>query len=153
MRATAPVIAPVAAARRFGYSVAVVVDTVLLYMINVAPGWQTVPFLTEETWQVLPMVNLSLAAGAVANLVYMICDPRWLRSLGDLVTTAISLIALVGILRVFPFAFGDPSVDWALVARSVLVVSVAGTAVAVVVHLVSFVRRAAGGRYRSDPHR
>ncbi|MBG0825186.1 hypothetical protein HS048_31330 [Planomonospora sp. ID91781] len=37
-------IVPVAAARRFGYSVAVIVDTVLLYMINVAPGWQAVPF-------------------------------------------------------------------------------------------------------------
>ncbi|WP_449063303.1 hypothetical protein [Planomonospora algeriensis] len=149
MRATAPVIVPVAAARRFGYSAAVVVDTVLLYMINVAPGWQAVPFLTEETWQVLPLVNLSVAAGAVVNLVYMVCDPKWLRFLGELVTTAISLVALVGILRVFPFAFGDPSADWSLVARTVLIVSIAGTAAAVVVHLVAFVRRVVGGQ---GPH-
>ncbi|MFC4060591.1 hypothetical protein ACFOWE_19995 [Planomonospora corallina] len=144
MRATAPVRGAAVAARRFGYGVAAIVDTVLLHLINKEPGWQAVPFLTEETWQVLPLVNLSLAAGAVANLVYMIHDPEWLRSLGELVTTVISLAALVRILRVFPFAFGDPAADWALVAHWVLVFSIVGTAVAVVVNLVNLVRRAAG---------
>ena len=41
--------------------VAMTVNLVLLFLVNVAPGWQAVPFLTETT-DVLLLVNLSMAA-------------------------------------------------------------------------------------------
>ena len=39
------------------------------------------PFLTSDTAQVLMLVNLCLAAGIAANLVYLAYDPPWLKSL------------------------------------------------------------------------
>ncbi|MFB4294700.1 hypothetical protein ACBI99_44200 [Nonomuraea sp. ATR24] len=132
-----------AVARRTGYSIAAVVDGALLYAINAHPGWRSAPFLTSDTLRVLPLVNLSLIAALIANVVFLGRDPHWMRATGDLATTLISLPALVQILRVFPFAFDDPTVDWALLVRTVVIVAIALTAIAAVVHLVNLLRHAA----------
>ena len=67
--------------RRAGYVAAVVVNAALLFVLNVQPGWQALPFLTSATDHVLGLVNLSLAAGLAANLVYLAHDPPWVKSL------------------------------------------------------------------------
>ncbi|GAA3950487.1 hypothetical protein [Actinoplanes auranticolor] len=126
---------PSRAARSFGYTVAAVLNTVLLYLVNVRPGWRAVPFLTEDTTRVLVVLNLSLAAGIVANLLYVLYDPpRW-KALGDLVTNSISLVVLFRVWAVFPFAFDGH--EWTLIARTVLVFAIAGTGIAMLVQAVS----------------
>ncbi len=72
-------------------ALAIVFSTALLVILNGSPGWQALPFLTSDTTQVLGLVNLCLAAGIAANLVYLAYDPPWLKSLGDLATTGIGL--------------------------------------------------------------
>ena len=134
---------PGAAARRFGYLVAALVDGALLYAANVWPGWGAVPFLTSETRLVLGLVNASILVSAAANLVYLVNDPRWLKALGDVATTGVGIAALVRIRTVFPFAFTNTSVDWNLVAKVLLVVGIVGSAIAIVVALVTFVRSVA----------
>ncbi len=136
---------PGRASRRFGYAVAVVVNAAMLYAVNRWPGWQQVPFLTGETRKVIDLVNASIIVSLVANVVYLVRDPRWLKALGDLVTTSVGLVVLVRIWRVFPFDFGDGSIDWDLVARVLLAVGIFGSAVAIIVAIVSFVRAALAG--------
>jgi hypothetical protein len=131
---------PAVASRRVSYAVSAVVNTALLCAVNVWPGWQAVPFLTAETPQVLPLVNAAILVGVAANLVYVLYDPRWLRSLGDVVTTAVGLVALVGIWRVFPMDFGAASFDWGLVARVVLAVAIVGSVIAILVAVATLVR-------------
>ena len=120
---------PSPATRRAGYVIAVVVNAVLLYLVNVRPGWQAVPFLTADMSLVLPVVNLSLIAGVVANLTFLVNDARWWKSLGDLITTGISLAVLARLWQVYPFAFSD-SFDWSLFVRVLLIVAMVGTGVA-----------------------
>ena len=84
--------------------VAMTVNLVLLFLVNVGPGWQAVPFLTETT-DVLLLVNLSMAAAVAANAVYSVFDPPWVRALGDAVTTSVGLASLVRIWQVFLFDF------------------------------------------------
>ena len=134
---------PAVSARRFGYSIGIAVNVLLLYLVNRSPGWQVLPFLTDDMAQVIGLVNASLAAGVVANAVYVIADPRWLRALGDLVTTSIGLAALIRLWTVWPFDFGTTSVDWELVTRVVLGLGIAGSAIAIVVSLVSLLRGSA----------
>jgi hypothetical protein len=126
-----------AGARRAGYCLAIGFSTLLLVILNGWPGWQAIPFLTSDTGQVLWLVNLSLAAGIVANVVYLACDPPWVRSLGDLVTTGIGLAAAIRIWQVFPF---DLSSGWSAAVRVLLVVAIAGSCIALVVQGVSFAR-------------
>jgi hypothetical protein len=130
---------PSAAGRRFGYAIGAAVNGVLLYLTNAEPGWRSVPFLTEDFTRVLALVNLSLVAGLVANLLYVLYDRRWFRDLGGIVTTGAGLAATIQLLRVFPFVFTDTSVDWDTVVRWLLVLGIAGTVIALVVQVVTLV--------------
>jgi hypothetical protein len=49
MTLTEPTRRPSVATRRVGYVVAAVGEATLLYLVNVWPGWQAVPFLTADT--------------------------------------------------------------------------------------------------------
>jgi|SRR5512133_1658521 hypothetical protein len=131
---------PVVAARRAGYGVAVLVNAAILYAVNVWPGWQALPFLTDDVSLVLGLVNASILVNVVANLVYVVADPRWLKALGDVLTTGVGLAALLQIWRVFPFDFSGSSFDWALVVRIAVGVAIGGSAIAIVVALVTFVK-------------
>ena len=131
---------PAVGARRFGYSVGITVNLLLLYLVNRSPGWQVVPFLTDDMAQVIGLVNASLLAGVVANALYVVADPRWLRALGEAVTTSIGLAAMLRLWTVWPFDFGTTSVDWEQVTRVVLAFGIGGSAIAILVSLVSLVR-------------
>src|SRR5688500_5671485 len=135
---------PSPAARRFGYTVAALVNAAMLHAINVWPGWDALPFLTADTTLVLPAVNTTLAAGLAANLLYLAYDPRWFRSFGDLVTTGIGLVATLRIWAVFPFDFVGASLDWALVVRVLLVLGIVGSVIGMAVALVTLVRTVGG---------
>lgn len=119
--------------------------------LNGQPGWQALPFLTSDAGQVLGLVNLSLAAGLAVNVIYLACDPPWLKSLGDLVTAGIGLVVAVRIWQVFPFAFHGSAAWWSAAVRGLLAVAIAGSAISVVVQAASLTRRLAshtphGGR-------
>ncbi|MGB8382099.1 MAG: hypothetical protein WCG47_12825 [Dermatophilaceae bacterium] len=129
-----------ATSRRVGYLVAIVINTVLLYLINRSPGWEAVSFLSDDTPRVLGLVNASIVAGIVANCVYTLWDPRWLRALGDIVTVSIGLAALVALWNVFPVDFGSASDPWELVARWVIGVGIAGSSIGIIVALVQLGR-------------
>ena len=126
--------------RRAGYVVGAVVNAAMLYAVNRWPGWETVGFLTDRTPEVLGLVNASMLVSLVANLTYVAHDgPRW-RATGDLVVTAVGAAALLRIWRVFPFDFGDSSVDWALVVHVLLAVGIVGSGIALVVAFARLVR-------------
>ncbi|PVU82620.1 hypothetical protein DDP54_05960 [Cellulomonas sp. WB94] len=131
-----------APARKFGYLVGAVVNAVLLYLANVRPGWRELPFLTERMSDVLPLINLSLLVSVAANVLYLVFDPVWFRSLGQIAVAATGLVAALRTLQVFPFDFSPYEFDWATVARVVLVVAVVGSAISIVVELVRLVAHA-----------
>ncbi|MEU4689912.1 hypothetical protein [Actinoplanes sp. NPDC023714] len=127
---------PPVAARRTGYGVAAALAVVMLYLINGAPGWDAVPFLTADTAGVIPLVNLSLIVGLVVDLTELVADPPWLVALGGILSTAAGLPALIALWRVFPFDFGTAAFDWALLTRVVLVVGVAGSVIGLIAQSV-----------------
>jgi cobalamin synthase len=112
-----------------------------LVVLNGSPGWQAIPFLTSDADQVLWLVNLSLAAGIAANVIYLAYDPPWVRSLGDLATTGIGLAAAIRIWQVFPFALSS---GWSTAVRVLLVIAIAGSCIALVVQIASLARRFTG---------
>ena len=133
-RATA---GPWSGARRFGHVVGILVNLLLLYLVNVRPGWSVLPFLTADTTAVLGLVNASLWVSVVAEAVYVVQDRGRVRALGDLATTAVGLAALARIWAVFPV---DLSPGWVVVARVFLVVGIVGS----VIGVASALRRLVG---------
>jgi hypothetical protein len=130
---------------RVGYVVAVLVNAILLYLVNVAPGWEAVPFLTPQMTELLPLLDLALIVGAVSNLVYVVWDPPRLRALGDLVGAVVALVLGLRTYQVFPFDFSTLSYDLTTLARIVVVLGIVGAAAAILGALVALVR---GGRGR-----
>lgn len=126
--------------RRLGYAIAIVVNALLLYAVNVWPGWQAVPFLTAETREVVDLVNLSLIAGMITNGVYIFVDRPILKALGDIITLGIGLAVLLAFWQVFPFDFDNSTFDWTLLIRIVLGLAMFGTAVGIVVQVVVLFR-------------
>jgi hypothetical protein len=148
---------PSVATRRSGYVIAAAIIAAMWYVLNVWPGWQQVPFLTDETSQVLWLVNFSLLINITVNAVYLAFDPPWFKALGELVTTVIGLAVLAQIWRIFPFDFSGTTVNWAFIARFVLVLAIVGAAIGIVVQLVTLVRLAVDGGvpvgHRREVHR
>jgi hypothetical protein len=128
------------AARRGGYAVSILVNLVFLYLLNVWPTWRILDFVTSDAINVIPWMNASIIVAIVANLVTFVIDQAWLKSLCDIATTSVGLAATLQLWAVFPFQFADSSVPWELVVRTVLVVAIVGSAIAIVVQLVTFVR-------------
>jgi hypothetical protein len=127
------------AGRRAGYVVAAVINGVLLWFIHVWPGWDAVPFLTADFEIVLWLVDLSLVVTIVLNLVYLVRDPRWLTAAGAVVTASIGLAAVIRMMQVFPFDFGESDV-WPVVFRVLLWVALVGSIIGIVANLVTMVR-------------
>ena len=130
---------PGAASRRAGYVVAVGVNALLLYLLNRNPGWQSVPFLTDAMSRAIGVVNLSITAGLVANLVYVVWDPPWLRALGDLATTCVGVLAMLRLWQVWPFDF-PAGLPWDLIAHVALGLGLVGGAIGIVEATVRYVR-------------
>lgn len=136
---------PSRAAKRFGYLVAAACNVALAYLVNQWPGWQAIPFLTEDAAQVVKLVNLSLVAGMLMNLIYVVADPAWLRALGNVITTGISLAVLVRMLRVFPFDFAGTDVDWETWVRAGLILLIILTSLGLFGTIVQLFRAILGG--------
>lgn len=131
---------PSRAVRRFGYLVAVMVNAAMLYAVNRWPGWDAVPFLTADTVDVLDLVNASIIVNLAANLLMLWRDPPRLKAAGDLVSTAVGLVAMVAIWRVFPL---DLSAGMERVARTLLVIGLVGSAIGILSAARRFTRPSA----------
>ncbi len=131
--------------RRVGYLAGATADAALLYLLHVEPGWEVLPFVTADAELVLLAVDVSIAAALLVHLVYVVHDPRWLRGLGDMVTTALALAALAQLWSVFPFSFTGTDVDWETITRFVLAFAIVGTAIGFLSGLATLLRNLAKG--------
>jgi hypothetical protein len=121
--------------RRTGYSAAIVVNAILLWLINGWTGWDAVPFLTPDAVSVVATINLALVVGILVNTANVIVDVRWVRAAGEVLTSLLALVVVAQLLTVFPFRFDGRPVDWALVTRTVLWFALAGCVLSAVVNL------------------
>jgi hypothetical protein len=122
-------------------AVSALVNLAMLAALNLWPGWEVLPFLTDDFTRALPLVNLSLAAGALAGIVYLVAGYPVVRAWGGLVTLAIGLAAAVRLLQVFPV---DGGTAVTVTARVLLVLAVAGSAIGIVAQLPAAVRAVRG---------
>lgn len=131
---------PSPAARRFGYGVGAGINAVLLWLVNVTPGWWWVPFLTEEFGRVAWLITVSLLVGVVVNLGQLAFDPPWVRRLGDTVTAAFGVVIFWRLWSIFPFELGSGWAGWTTPLRIVLLLVMIGTAIGLVASFAQFLR-------------
>ncbi len=76
----------------------------------------------------------------VVNALFVLADPPRFKALGNVVTSAISLVVAVRTWQVFPFDFSSYAFDWTWVARLVIVLAAVGSGIAVFANLVAMFR-------------
>ena len=116
--------------RHIGYGVHVLVDAVLLWLINVAPGWEVLTFLTQQAVQVVGIVNAALLLDLVLNLTYLLRESSLTKGLGDAATATLELIVLARLFVIFPFSL--PSAQWEIPLRIALGVGMVASFIGVV---------------------
>ncbi|WP_018768654.1 MULTISPECIES: hypothetical protein [unclassified Arthrobacter] len=121
-----------------------IVNGLLLYGINLWPGWQVLPFLTADMSRVLDLINASLIAGIIVNLVCVVIHARTLMALGNLVVIGFGVAAMLRLWEVFPFDFGTSWSGWPVLVRVLLVIGIVGSAIGAVVEVVNLFRALAG---------
>ena len=125
-----------AAARRVGWVFAIAANAVMLWIAHQLLEWEWPGFLTADFELLLPILTASFVAGMVVNASFMAADRgRW-RALGDLVNAAFGLAVSIRAWDVFPVDFSGYDSDWSWVFRTMLVIAIAGTGVAIVVNTV-----------------
>nr|MDJ0953047.1 hypothetical protein [Acidimicrobiia bacterium] len=110
--------------RRIGYGVAVAVNAAMLVIVNNVLEWEWFAWLTDDLNDVLPLINLSLAASLLANVAYFANDTPAFKGVAELVLNAISWLVVFRLLRVFPFDFSSYSATWETLTRGILVVAI-----------------------------
>lgn len=119
-----------------GYIVAIIVNAILLIVVNNLLAWDLLPFLTGEFGQVLWLIDISLLATIVVNIVYLGYDPGWFKSVCQIGLGGISMAVAIRMYQVFPFDFTGSQFDWTWIARFVLVLAVVGTGIGIFAELV-----------------
>jgi len=141
--------------RKAGYLVAVILNTAVLFLVNVRPGWREVPFLTDSLAGILWLIKLSALSNALINAVYLWRDPAWFKSVAQIGVSVLGLTAAIAMLQVFPFDFSAYSFNWAVVTRVLLWLAVFGSVVAIVTELAHLTKGgvSAADRSHSLPRR
>jgi hypothetical protein len=130
-------------ARVLGYLVAVAINVAFIWLVNVAPGWRWLPFLTGDFSRVVGLVTLSFVISAAVNLVYVALDPLWMKRLGDALTTAVGFVVMLQLFQIFPFDFGAQWAGWETPFRVLLGLGCLGAAIGVLANLAMLARNLA----------
>lgn len=136
---------PSPAQRRPGYVVAIAVNAVMLWGAHRILGWGWLPFLTSDWTRVLPVLTASLVTAIVLNVLFVGYDGVWLKAPADIVMAVFGIVVSVRMWQVFPFDFTGYAFGWTTVARVLIVLSIAGSATAIVVELGRVARAALAG--------
>jgi hypothetical protein len=130
----------VVSARRVGYSVSIVINVIMLYVANHLLVWDLLPFLTTDFGRVLWLIDVSLIATVLANLVWIGYDVDWFKALSQIGLNLISALAAIRMYQVFPFDFSDYEFGWAPIARFVIILTIVGLALGTIAELVKVAR-------------
>jgi hypothetical protein len=141
---------PPQGARRAGYVLAALVNLVLIWLLNVAPGWEWLTILTGEFASLVGLITASLVVGAVIDLAYVVADPPWMKRLGDAITAVFACVILARTWSIFPFDLDDWWSGWETLLRIGIGFLTVVTAIAVVVNLVLLVRAVVEGEPPPD---
>jgi hypothetical protein len=126
-------------ARKTGYGAAVVINLVLLLVVNNFLGWRWLRFLTADFEGVLWLINVSLVATVLINLVWMGYDPEWFRSLSQIGLNLVSAVVTIRMYQVFPFDFSTYEFNWAPIVRFLIILTLVGLALGTITELVKLV--------------
>jgi hypothetical protein len=126
--------------KRFGYFIGAGINVVLIYVVQNLVAWDWFPWLTEDFNDVVPIITASLVVSAVANVLYVLYDRQWFKSLTQLGVLGVGLAATIRFYQIFPFDFSAYDFRWDTVAKALLIIGIVGSVIGIVVEFSKLAR-------------
>ena len=90
----------------YDYLFAILLNLILLYIANNLIYWN-LSFIAASFSNVLWAVNLSLIVALVANVSFILYDPKWFKICSKIIMNITALVAAFTLLTVFPFVINQ----------------------------------------------
>jgi len=126
--------------RRIGYGFSLAVYFLGIWIVTNLVEWGWPSFLTEEWNDVVPYLTAALTVAIVATAVLFFFEPKWFRSLVQIVTNLANLVSAIAIWTIWPFAFSDSGFPWETVVPIALAIGVITPVVLIISETVKLVR-------------
>jgi hypothetical protein len=125
--------------RRLGYTIAIVVNGAILFVVHNLLAWGVPAWLTDDFNEVLPILTTSILVTIMVNTAFLFYDQPWFTTACELMTLGLSMAVAVTTYRVFPFDFSAYAWDWDVMVRWVIILTIAAMSIALVVNAVKLV--------------
>ena len=120
-----------------GYIVAIIINVIMLWIANNLLAWN-VPFLTRDFVAVLGVLNLSISATIVANILWFFYDPPWFRHLLQIILNILSMAVIYTFYVVFPLSLTSEVLRIAI--KIILIIGLVGLVIATIIEFVRLIR-------------
>ncbi|MGB9937002.1 MAG: hypothetical protein ACPK7O_04730 [Methanobacterium sp.] len=100
-------------AKKSEYIASIIVNIILLYIFNNILSWN-ISFITEALNSILWIINLSIIAAIIGNVLLLVYDPQFFRNIIKIILNIFSLYAVYALYNVFPFVFSTGYITIAL---------------------------------------
>lgn len=127
-------------ARRIGYGISLAIFSASIWIASNLVEWGWPSFLTEEWDDALPYIIAALGVSIVLTIVMVWFDPKWYRSLVEIITNMANLFATLAVWRIWPFEFSEGGFPWEPIVRIGVVVGVIAPIIAIALATVKLVR-------------
>jgi hypothetical protein len=124
------------AGRRFGYTISILINFLMIYVANNLLTWN-VPFLTERFNECLWAITLSISVSIFIQFIHLFYDPKWFRRLMQAMANVFSLFSTYVFWRVFPLELSE---NIARVVNLAIIIIMVLTALSIFIELGGAVR-------------
>lgn len=127
---------------RIEFIVAIIVNIIFLYIFNNIPSWN-ISFITSAFVNILWIINLSLGANIVVNIIFIFYHPSWFRHSLQTFLNILSIMVLYYLYTIFPFNFSHEGIAIALkiVFILIMVILVLTTLIEIISTIYSILSR------------
>lgn len=120
-----------------GYIVAIIINVIMLWIANNLLAWN-VPFLTRDFVAVLGVLNLSISATIVANILWFFYDPAWFRQLLQIILNVLAMAVIYTFYVVFPLDLESNLLQ--LLLRVGMIIALIGLGIATIIEFIKLIR-------------
>jgi hypothetical protein len=120
----------------YDYLLAILVNLILLYIANSLIYWN-LSFIAPSFSDVLWAINLSLIVAIVANVSFILYDPRWFKIGSKILMNITALVAAFTILTVFPFVINQFLLTLGL--KFILIIGIIASFVSIIFQIMKLV--------------
>jgi len=127
--------------RKSGYIGAIIFNLIFFYIVNNLLNWN-ISFIADSLSTILWIINLSIAAAILGNLLLLIYDSEWFRHVIKIVMNIFAFTATYFVYKVFPFSFSSALINEIFIIVLILVmVAIVIAAIVELVMLLSLFKR------------